>query len=317
MKITRSKVIGLALNLKDACDFCHYCWNSTINEKFHPDRIGSTHVDKDFDQLIEQIDRGRIPKPVPEETCQFYKNSGRDLLLGAKAEFFHPDASDVALCVLNLLSIYPDVISRARILTKRNIYHIIPVLPQGIWVGATITTLSDKVSKIIQPKASQPNELIEMLQEAHDLGFPTWCVVEPFLRDMHLWSLIEKLDFVKELWVGRLNGGRNVHLPYNDTISRFMGKKFIYGREDGFAYFKKIVDKHGKPVPVTVGHFAEKDQEILQQYLFAEKTINEAVVQQEVIRPDGKAVIDHSQKFDFVMYPKKEVKRLLEKAGYQ
>lgn len=314
VRITRSKVIGLALNLKEDCDCCVYCWNSTINEKFHEDRVGSTVVDTNFDELIEQLDNGRIPKPPPEEKCQFYVNSGRDLLLGAKTEFFHPDAKDTAMKVLQLLEVYPEVSARTRVLTKQDILDVVPRFPTDLWVGASITTLSPKVSKLIQPRAAKPERLIEMLQDANELGFPTWVVVEPFFKFMDLWKLVDELQFVKEMWVGRLNGGRNIPVITNPLLAKLADELVTEEQKGNLKFDIRAAGIGRKGKVKTVGDYAEDDSEIVKQFKEVQKYLKGAVVQKDWIQEDGTVLYDQSTPFVYNLYPKKEVKRLLEKA---
>jgi hypothetical protein len=310
VKIKPSKVIGLALNLKEHCDVClPHCWNSILNEKFHAERVGSLTVDTKFDELIEQLDNGRIPKPKPEAKCQFYTNSGRDLLLGAKAEFFHPDSLDTAMQVLQLLEVYPEVSARARCLTKQDISDVIPRLPADIWVGASITTLSTKISKILQPRAAEPQKLIEMLQEANDVGFPTWVVVEPFFLHMDVWKLIDELQFVKEMWIGRLNGGRSVPVIEDESVWELVENISPKEIDTPLILKSKGIGSAVK----TVGDFAESDKEIVRQFRFAEKNISEAVKQKDIVNDDGTITYNHDTPFSYRLLPKKEVKRLLEK----
>ena len=88
MKITKSRVLGLALNIMQECDCCAYCWNTDLNKRFHPELSGKLGIDDDMTELVHQLDSG-IPTPEPPEKCQFYVNEGHDILLGAKTEFFH------------------------------------------------------------------------------------------------------------------------------------------------------------------------------------------------------------------------------------
>jgi DNA repair photolyase len=197
---------------------CIPCWNRHINEKFHPDYIPKTFkdvwVDDNVSELIEQLDMSGVPKPYPQKECQFYDIDGHDIMLSAKCEVFHPASKDTALRVIKMLGDhYPQVAERCRILTKQKLKRTEwKQIPKSMMLGCSITTLSNKESKIVQPAASTPRQLIQMLRNAHKKGYKTWVVVEPFYEGMNLPQMLSFMPFLSEVWVGRLNYGRNIDL---------------------------------------------------------------------------------------------------------
>lgn len=226
MKITRSKVSGLTVNLMNSCDQCTYCWNNALNERFHTDFVDNFEVDHDIHELLNQIDRG-IPKPYPENECQFWQREYWDIQLSAKTEFFHERAlasvpgqnySPVKF-VLTQFLINRDLGRRLRILSKRNYSGFLPLIPHRALCGVTITTLDEKQSLKYQPGAATPAELVSCLQELNTAGRFTWCVVEPFFTGMNLLELVKQVPFLLQLWIGRLNGKKaGYSIPSDDEI---------------------------------------------------------------------------------------------------
>lgn len=287
VKVRKSGVLGLSLDIRDDCDACYYCWNKTIKEKFGRDTIPP---DTDIDQLMMQLERGRLPKPVLPELCQFYINDGRDILLGAKAEFFHPQSIEMAQNVLRLLECYPEIADRTRVLTKQDIRETSKgLLPDKCMIGATITTLSEDIAKSVEPGAIMTKLRIRMLEEYHDMGFRTWVVVEPFFKQMFLIDLAERLHFVDEMWVGRLNSGQ------------------------------KAITNAGKFAGLTCGELAMPDTEIVKQF----KQLLGWMQEKTAVKTLGpaskrplKRIRTTDPRFDgFNLYPKREVFRLLERDG--
>jgi len=207
--IRKSKVIGLALNLVQMCNACVYCWNRSQRERsgLPTDELG---LDTNVAELVTQLEHDQLPKPEPSERCQFYESHGHDILLGAKAEFLHPAARSVARRVISLLEVYPMVSSRCRLLTKQSVVPFLGKIPNDVWIGTTITTLNDDIASTVEPGAVKVSQRRLNLHLAHDLGFKTWLVVEPFFKDMQLDQLIAMIPFVEEIWVGRLNSSRNI-----------------------------------------------------------------------------------------------------------
>ena len=227
MKITRSKVAGLTVNLMDSCDQCTYCWNNALNERFHPDSVGNLQVDHNIEEFLEQLDRG-IPTPYPENEVQFCQREYWDIQLSAKCEFFHEQAlatvpgrdySPVKF-VLTQFLINRDLGRRVRILSKRNYAGFLPLIPHRALCGVSITTLDEKQSTEYQPGAATPNDLISCLHQLNTAGRFTWCVVEPFFTGMNLLELVKQVPFLLQLWVGRLNGkGRDGYdVPTDEEI---------------------------------------------------------------------------------------------------
>lgn len=72
--------------------------------------------------------------------------------------------------------------------------------------GATLTTLSPDLSTCWEPHAAPPDERLEALARAHDLGLQTWASLEPVLDVRETLRVIEASHrFVRHFKVGKLN----------------------------------------------------------------------------------------------------------------
>ncbi len=104
-----------------------------------------------------------------------------------------------------------------------------------IEIGITITTLKDW--KNFEPRASSPEERIKALRKIHDEGIRTYVFlgpVLPYITDRDLNEIMEKISFVDEIMVDRLNiksgnwlGIRRVLVnKYPDILEEFSNAVF-------------------------------------------------------------------------------------------
>lgn len=91
--------------------------------------------------------------------------------------------------------------------------------PDGrIKVGATLTFMSDALSRQWEPGAALPADRIEALKNLCKAGVNTWASIEPVIDASESLAVIEaSLPYVKQYKVGKLN-----HRP-NDTDWRMFG----------------------------------------------------------------------------------------------
>lgn len=234
MRITKSRVAGLGLNYMQECDQCIYCWNQELNQRFHPENVGNLGINYDISELLNQIQRNEIPTPYAEEECQFYDRGQYDIIFASKTEPFHKAALDLPARILAILSQYPALASRIRILSKRDYHVFLPLIPRSMLLGATITTLDSEQARLYQPGASDPWGMVTLLQDAHTQGFQTWLVVEPYFSKMDLLTLIvSHLPFLSELWIGRLNhkDRSSYEIMLDSEISAVVFRVILWARE--------------------------------------------------------------------------------------
>lgn len=175
-------------------------------------------VDNETHELLLQLEHQEdIPNPVPELDCQFYESNGQDILLGAKTDFFHPVAQEMAAVVLELLELYPKVSRRCRILTKFTSWQWLdrPIEPpQSMMIGTTISATDTELSDNIEPGAAKPMKRLDMLKRFSEAGYKTWLVIEPYFKWLDLPMVIAEYgDYLDELWIGRLNGNKGIKIP--------------------------------------------------------------------------------------------------------
>jgi len=111
-------------------------------------------------------------------------------------------------------------------------------------LGMTINTLNKKVSKIIEPYASPPDERIKVLKEAKKQGIKVYGFISPvFLGITDLEELFEKLSFCDYVWVELLNTKKSVISRLMPVIKKNFPDKledFNFMIDNPRDYFKRV-----------------------------------------------------------------------------
>ncbi len=182
----------LALNLYRGCSHgCTYCY---VPKLLHMTR-------KDF--INPQLRKGIIEalkKDAP-------KYSGREVLLCFICDPYQPLEIIECLTLETILILHKNNIS-VRILTKggQRSMRDFHLLNSKDFYGATLTFISDTMTKIYEPFAEPYISREHALKEAHRIGIPTWVSLEPVIYTTHTLEIIKRThSFVDEYKVGKLN----------------------------------------------------------------------------------------------------------------
>jgi hypothetical protein len=154
-------------------------------------------------------------RPIPTAgTCKMTETNWW-IMASSQGDIFHPLLRETGVQVLELIAKNPHVGDHLRVCTKRLEFdreeYNERSLPMGAIYGITLTTLSEEVSRICQPQASIPQELISHLYYADLLGLRTWVSSEPMIKGMDLLQAATKMEELgvipTEWWPGHLNYG--------------------------------------------------------------------------------------------------------------
>jgi DNA repair photolyase len=107
-----------------------------------------------------------------------------------------------------------------------------------IQVGMTLTFLSEKKSLEIEPKASTPNERIEVLKKLKENGIRTWASIEPVIEPEESIAIIKEVfDYVDTLKIGMVSNyeGLTKKINWED----FLKKIIPYLRENEKSFYIK------------------------------------------------------------------------------
>ena len=119
--------------------------------------------------------------------------------------------------------------------------------------GCTMTNDEDRASRAWEPNAALPDDRMEALQTAHEMGIKTWVSMEPVVDPEVVYRLIDQMkNYVRIFKIGKLN-----YHPRAKQINwaRFRTRVVEYCRALGVAYFIKtdLVDIKPRLAPELVG----------------------------------------------------------------
>jgi DNA repair photolyase len=113
---------------------------------------------------------------------------------------------------LRLYDVSVNILTKGGLRSTRD-FDLLAKDPQAKY-GATLTFLNPEDSVKWEPHAALPQERIDALKKAHDLGIRTWASLEPVIDpDQSLKLIRQTKDFVDEYKIGRWN-----HDPRADRI---------------------------------------------------------------------------------------------------
>ncbi|RLG59857.1 hypothetical protein DRN86_03580 [Candidatus Geothermarchaeota archaeon] len=114
----------------------------------------------------------------------------------------------------------------------------------NMWLGTTITTLSDNVAEVLEPGATLPSARLAALKFAHEKGVKTWISIEPIIPYVTYPEDIvrETAEYVDWYVLGSLNYWRLLRIP---KICDPMP-------EDGMFTSRDLAMWYNKHVPETV-----------------------------------------------------------------
>jgi len=181
----------LALNVySGGCDHgCKYCYCPKINEKW-----GDTPIPRNLSGLKNEALRANRQITLcfmGDPYCQAeikYRNTRSALMILKQAQ-----------CSVAILTK-----GGSRCLEDIEIFKDWP--EDRIKVGATLTFISDKLSKQFEPRATLPDDRLKALKCLKAQGIKTWASIEPVIDPKESLAIIKKsLDCVDAYKVGKLN----------------------------------------------------------------------------------------------------------------
>lgn len=187
----------LALNLYEGCGHgCFYCYVPKIPGHHHW-KQGAPAVPRDG--IIERLKRQVANKKIREQ-----------VLLSFTSDPYNPSENDYrltrqALRYLNMYNVPVAILTKggARCLRDLDYFHC---FGEDIKVGATLTYITNSISKKFEPGAAGTEERVDTLKRLHEEGIRTWVSFEPVVDPSSFFSLYNQVDdFVDEIMVGKWN----------------------------------------------------------------------------------------------------------------
>lgn len=197
-----------ALNIYTGCDFaCEYCFNPLILKKNRESFYSEIKERKDFLLNVEKDCvklQGLTEKVLLCFTCDPYNSLDLETQTTRK--------------VIELFKKYNinfQILTKSGDRAKRDF----DLYKKGDAFASTLTFVSEEKSLKWEKNAPLPNNRIETLKYAHDLGIETWVSLEPVIDPEETLKLIELThEFVDFYKVGTIN--------YNDIKNQINWKEF-------------------------------------------------------------------------------------------
>ena len=221
----------LAANLYQGCAHaCTYCFGPAnarkTREEFHnPDYI------KPREDILYHL----------EKDAKGYAGDTRPILLSFITDPYQPLEKDMNITREALKILMANDLT-VTILTKGGTWgllrdkDLLQMNPANSW-AVSLTCSNPEVSNKLEPFAAPPEERIDSLKIAHELGINTWVSFEPVLYPKEVYRLLDKTyPFVDHYKVGKLN-----EHPHARTINwKEFREEIIYRLEKlGKSYYIK------------------------------------------------------------------------------
>lgn len=185
----------LALNPYSGCSHrCWYCFNKYYWRNPY-DKPSKTASLKNIQHDLEILQNANYQRPV---------------LISDMGDAYDKNRNDNSH-MREVLKLFREYDHPFRVLTKGGMSAVkdFDLYGQNDFFGVTLTCDNDVDSMQNEPNAALPEERIESLRIAHDLGVKTWVSCEPVLIPAQTLHLIELTnEFVNLFWVGKLNKRR-------------------------------------------------------------------------------------------------------------
>jgi DNA repair photolyase len=194
----------LAINIYRGCEHgCIYCWAPDF-----------TRIDRK--SFVENVSPRKELLAKLEQDAKELRGDPRQILLSFTSDPYQPIEVKLGLTrqVIEILLKYDLTFT---ILTKggKRALRDFDLLKQGkASFGTTLCFTNDQDRKIWEPNAAPVEERLEVIEEAHSRGIPTWVSVEPVIYPEQAISLIYNYHDIVDFWkVGKLN-----YHPHEKTI---------------------------------------------------------------------------------------------------
>lgn len=215
---------ALACNLYRGCGHgCVYCYAPSATRRDRNEFYG------------RPAPRNDIIKQISKEIQALKKPTDSPVLLCFTCDPYQPieEKLGITRCAINIFDSYGvpvQVLTKGGLLAARD-FDILKLNP-GNKFSVTLTTDNPEESAQWEPGAAPPEERIQSLKMAHDLGISTWVSFEPVFNPDAVLRLIEKThEFVDLYKVGKLN--------YHPAANGIDWKQFGHAVKTCLEYFGK------------------------------------------------------------------------------
>jgi len=209
----------LALNLANGCVHqCQYCYVAAFtNQKMEDFHSKSTHRVN----ILQKLERDLIKMKAKGDT--------RLVMLSFTTDPYQPieGFNEMTREALKLFKKYD---KSFHLLTKSG--HLaandFELYQPGDWFASSLTFFHASNSQRIEPNTATPNQRLEALRKAHDMGIKTWVSFEPVLIAEDTLNLYNaSKDFVDFYKVGKITGYDEFPVDWDsftNTIADLMEK---------------------------------------------------------------------------------------------
>ncbi len=192
----------LALNLYSGCSGkCSYCYVPSalhVSRETFQENIRAREFD--FSQLIKEME----------------KNRGKSVFLCFSTDPYNHLDSELKITrqIIEMFSRYeiaPIILTKAGMRSTRD-FDLLARIP-GAKYGATLTFINPEDSLKWEPGAALPQERMDALRQAHELGIRTWVSLEPVIEPEQSLELIRQAHgFIHEFKLGKWNHDQRANL---------------------------------------------------------------------------------------------------------
>ena len=201
-----------AVNLFTGCSHgCTYCYAPNVLHR----------KPEDFHANVQPrpgiLDKLRKEAPA---------HKGKEVLLCFTCDPYCPEerkfgVTREAITILQAAGVGVNILTKSGDLPSRD-FDLLHLCPDLSRIGATLT-FSDAINSLeFEPKASLPDDRIAMLNEAHDIGLPTWASLEPVIDPEQTLNLINLThSFVDYYKIGKWNYDKRANdIDWADFLRR-------------------------------------------------------------------------------------------------
>ncbi|WP_313558821.1 radical SAM protein [Ruminiclostridium cellobioparum] len=213
-----------ALNIYDGCNFsCSHC---TAPQLLHFSKLAfycSSHPKKNLLKRVDLdcrnlVNSGFRKKVLLCYACDPYQDVDLELKMTREV-----------LLLFKKYGINFEVITRAGSRAKRDF----DLYKKGDTFGTALMFLNPEKSKVGEPNAALPNDRIETLKAAYDLGISTWVSLEPIIDTEETLKLIDAThEFVDNYKIWPIYyDDRRQKVEWDAFLDRLVQKLDGYGKE--------------------------------------------------------------------------------------
>jgi len=189
----------LAVNLYNGCGHaCLYCYAPLIMRK---NRI---------EFQIPKLRRPSLLRELEIDARDIIQGDRRPILLCFTCDPYQPidegfQLTRRAIEILHYHDLTVQILTKGGKRSERD-FDLLAAKPDRSYYAATLVFTDESERRYYEPHAAPIQERIDALEEAHELGIPTWVAPEPVFHPEDAYQLIRKThEFIDEYRIGTLN----------------------------------------------------------------------------------------------------------------